>query len=144
MHPFRFFASLASAFLIACGTEHADAPPPDFAKAFANLPLPPDPEFVSRSGSSDALQITLHSRLEVPQVVAYYRNALSRNNWRLVSHTENPDGSAVLYAEQKGPPLWVRISKSSRGGATVELTGAVIDAGKAVPAPTTSAPKSGT
>src|SRR5215210_565155 len=130
MHPFRFFALLASAFLIACGSEQPDSPPPGFAKAFANLPLPPDPEFVSRSGGSDALQITFHSPAEVPQVIAYYRQALTRNRWRLVSHTDNPDGSAVLYAEQEGPPLWVRISKSSRGGATVELTGAVIDAAK--------------
>jgi hypothetical protein len=130
MRPFRFCACVASAFLLACGSEHAEAPPPDFAKAFANLPLPPDPEFVSRSGSSDALQITFHSPVEVTQVIAYYRQALSRNSWRLVSHTENPDGSAVLYAEQKGPPLWVRISKSSKGGTTVELTGAVIGSGK--------------
>jgi hypothetical protein len=132
MHPIRFFAGLTCAFLVACGSEQADSPPPDFAKAFANLPLPPDPEFVSRSGGADALQIT------------FYRQVLTRNNWRLVNQTENPDGSAVLYAEQKGPPLWVRISKSSRGGTTVELTGAVIDPDKTMPAPAGTTPKSGT
>jgi hypothetical protein len=144
MHPIRFFAGLTCAFLVACGSEQADSPPPDFAKAFANLPLPPDPEFVSRSGGADALQITFYSPAQVPQVIAYYRQVLTRNNWRLVNQTENPDGSAVLYAEQKGPPLWVRISKSIRGGTTVELTGAVIDPDKTMPAPAGTTPKSGT
>ncbi|MFL5401561.1 MAG: hypothetical protein ACJ8BF_01960 [Gemmatimonadales bacterium] len=125
-----------SLFLLACGSEPRESQPPDFAKAFANLPLPPEPDFVSRSGSSDALQITFHSTSDVAQVAEYYRKALSRNNWRLVSNTKNPDGSVVLYAEQKGPPLWVRVSKSDRGGATVELTGAVIDPAKSLPAGT--------
>jgi hypothetical protein len=144
MPLFRHSLTLACLLLLACGSESPKSTPPDFAKAFANLPLPPNPEFVSRSGSSDALQITFHSPMDVAKVREYYSQALSRNNWRLVSNTRNPDGSTVLYAEQKGPPLWVRISKSDRGGATVELTGAVIDPARSMPPAPASSPKPGT
>jgi hypothetical protein len=144
MRAFLYGSAAAALFLLACGSEPRNSAPPEFAKAFANLPLPPSPEFVSRSGSPDALQITFHSSMDADQLRDYYSQALSRNNWRLVSNIKNPDGSMVLYAEQKGPPLWVRISKSDRGGATVELTGAVIDPAKSAPAQSTAPSKPGT
>jgi hypothetical protein len=81
---------------------------------------------VSRSGSADALQITLRTPLEEEKVTEYYRTVLTRGNWRLVSDIRNPDGSTALYAEQDGPPLWVRITKlPDRPGTMVQLTGAV-------------------
>jgi hypothetical protein len=117
---------LAAAFLLACGSEPRAPEPPPFTKAFSNLPLPPNPEFVSRSGSADALQITLRTPLDQERVTQYYRAALTRGNWRLVSDIRNSDGSTALYAEQDGPPLWVRISKlTDRPGTMVQLTGAV-------------------
>jgi hypothetical protein len=125
--------SVISLFVLGCGSEPRDSPPPNLTKAFTNLPLPPQPELVSRTGSADALQVTFRSPVDVAQVTEYYRKILSQNQWRLVSDTKNPDGSTVLYAEQKGPPLWVRISKSDRGGSTVELTGAVTDPTQSMP-----------
>jgi hypothetical protein len=112
--------------LLACGSEPRPPKPPDFAKAFSHLPLPPDPEFVSRGGSEDALQITVRSPADVARVTDYYRNTLSQGNWRLVSDIKNSDGSTALYAEHDGPPLWVRIWKpTDQPGTMVQLTGAV-------------------
>jgi hypothetical protein len=64
--------------------------------------------------------------MEQEKVADYYRAVLTRGNWRLVSDIKNPDGSTALYAEQDGPPLWVRISKlTDRPGSLVQLSGAV-------------------
>jgi hypothetical protein len=117
---------LAGGFLLACGSEPRAPELPRFNEAFSTLPLPPNAEFVSRSGSSDALQITLRTPEDPEKVAGYYRAMLTRGNWRLVSDLKNPDGATVLYAEQDGPPLWVRISKpTDRPGSLVQLTGAV-------------------
>ena len=128
MPSFRLLLSLAGVVLFACRSQPRDSQPaqPAFAKAFSNLPLPRDPELVSRAGSTDALQLTLHSPAGVDEVTEYYRTVLSNTPWRLVSDRKNPDGSTVLYAEHNGPPLWVRIWKLGDRGTMVELTGAVI------------------
>ena len=116
----------AAVFLLACGSEPRAPKPPEVTKAFSHLPLPPNPEFVSRGGSEDALQITIRTPADVALVTNYYRNTLSQGNWRLVSDTKSPDGSTALYAEHDGPPLWVRIWKpSDQTGTMVQLTGAV-------------------
>ena len=113
---------------MACRSQPRDSQSaqPAFAKAFSNLPLPREPELVSRAGSADALQLTVHSPAGVDEVTEYYRTVLSNTPWRLVSDRRNPDGSTVLYAEHNGPPLWVRIWKLGDRGTMVELTGAVI------------------
>ena len=115
---------------------------------FPDLPLPPDARFVSRAGSADALQLTLFSPAKVGLVTDYYRNRLSKGKWRLVSDIKRPDGSLALYAEQDGPPLWVRIwPTSDSAGTMVELAGALVAKGKGVavdsvsPAGSTTAPK---
>lgn len=128
MPSFRQILSIAGVVLLACRSEPRDSQPPQpaFARAFSNLPLPRDPELVSRAGSADALQLTVHSPAGVDEVTEYYRTVLSNTPWRLVSDRKNPDGSTVLYAEHNGPPLWVRIWKLGDRGTMVELTGAVI------------------
>ena len=130
MLPFRHLLSVTGLLLLACRADspNSKAPtPPEFAKAFSNLPLPPNPEFVSRTGSADALQLTIHSPAGADVVTEYYRNVFSHAPWRLVSDAKNSDGSTVLYAEHNGPPLWVRIWKLGDRGTMVELTGAVIE-----------------
>jgi hypothetical protein len=60
-------------------------------------------------------------------VEAYYRALLTKSGWRLVNDMRDRDGSVVLLAQQKGPPLWVRIKSTDDSNATmVELTGAVL------------------
>lgn len=127
MPSLKTWLTAASVLFVGCGSESRPPETPDFAAAFSNLPLPPAPQLVSRSGSTDALQLTLRSPATPSQLADYYRDVLSKGNWRLVSDTKNRDGSIVLYAEQKGPPLWVRIWKpANAGGSLVQLTGAVV------------------
>jgi hypothetical protein len=117
----------ACVLLLACGSEPRNPKPPDLGAAFSNLPLPREPELVSQTGSADALQLTVHSSADMAEVTEYYRNVLSSGDWRLVSDSKNADGSVALYAEQNGPPMWVRIWKpNNRSGTMVQLTGAVI------------------
>jgi hypothetical protein len=127
MPRMRAWLQAAGVVLAACGSEPRAPKPPEFAEAFSSLPLPPNPEFVSRAGGAGALQITVRTPAEMAQVADYYRNVLTRGNWRLVSDIKSADGSTALYAEHDGPPLWVRIWKpTDRSGTMVQLTGAVV------------------
>ena len=110
--------------LVAC--KDKDPHTPKVSQVFPNLPLPPNASVVSKSGGSDALQITLISSAKAKDVETYYRAILSRNGWRLVNDMRDRDGSVVLLAERNGPPLWVRIKSTDDSVATmVELAGAV-------------------
>jgi hypothetical protein len=128
MPSFRHVLGPFCVLLLACGP---DAPPavksPDTFTVFPNLPLPPGAKFVSRAGSSDALQITMFSPGEATQVVEYYRDVLSKGRWRLVSDQKKPDGKVVLYAEQDGPPIWISVwPTTDSAGTMVQLAGAVV------------------
>jgi hypothetical protein len=142
MPSHRLFFSVACAVLLACGSESPPAAkPPSTFTVFPNLPLPPGAQFVSRAGSADALQITFFSPSETAGVVDYYRGALSKGRWRLVSDVKKPDGSVVLYAEQDGPPIWVRVwPTTDRAGTMVELAGAVVGKDSAPPEQPASKP----
>lgn len=127
MPPPKYFFSVVCAVLLACGSESPRPKPPDTFTVFPNLPLPPGAKFISRAGSADALQITLFSPTGAAEVIEYYRDVLSKGKWRLVGDAKKPDGSVVLYAEQDGPPMWVRIWPTTDGAGTmVELAGAVV------------------
>jgi hypothetical protein len=123
----RVWLGLAAAAILACESEPPPPTPPAFARAFSHLPLPPNPQVISRAGSADALQLTVFSPIETARVADYYRTQLTKGNWRLVSDIKSPDGATALYAEHDGPPLWVRIWKANdRPGTMVQLTGAVV------------------
>jgi hypothetical protein len=126
--PFsRLFFSAMCAVLLGCSSEPRTPKPPSTFEVFPNLPLPPAAQVVSRAGSEDALQITLLSSARPDQVTDYYRGVLSKGKWRLISDLKKPDGTVVLYAEQDGPPMWVRIwPTSDKQGTMVELAGAVV------------------
>jgi hypothetical protein len=97
------------------------------ADALPNLPLPPRASFVSRTGGPDALQISLRTPENMEAVAAYYRRVLRKDGWTLVNDANDQEGAIVLYAQQKGPPLWVRIRPAEDGAGTlVDLTGAVV------------------
>lgn len=127
----RLYLSLACALLLGCGTESPPPKPPDAFAVFPDLPLPPEARLVSRTGGADALQLTLFSPTKAEVVTQYYRDRLSKGRWRLVGDVKRPDDAVALYAEQDGPPLWVRIwPTSDSAGTMVELTGAVVGKGK--------------
>jgi hypothetical protein len=111
--------------LAACERDPRPPTPPDFAEVFPNLPLPPNPTLVSRAGGEDALQITIRSPAPVDQVESYYRTLFKQKGWRLVNDARDGEGGTVLFVEQDGPPLWVRIRKAEGGSGTlVDLAGA--------------------
>lgn len=125
MNSTKIWAAVAVLALVACKDKAPELP--KISQVFPNLPLPPQASVVSRSGSPEALQLTLMSPFKVQEVEAYYRQVLSRNGWRLVNDMRDRDGSVVLLAEQDGPPLWVRIKSTSDSAATmVELSGALM------------------
>ena len=69
---------------------------------------------------------------------AYYRHLFKREGWRLVNDAKDPEGAVVLFAEQNGPPLWVRIRSAEDGhGTLVDLRrgGAEEDSAAAEPSP---------
>jgi hypothetical protein len=126
--PFsRQFLGAICTLLVACGSEPQPPKPPSAFEVFTDLPLPPAAQFVSRTGSEDALQIRLLSATGPDDVIGYYREVLSKGKWRLISDVKKSDGSVVLYAEQDGPPMWVRIwPTSDKRGTMIELAGAVV------------------
>jgi hypothetical protein len=128
MPSLRHVLSVFSLLLLACGSDAAPpAKSPSTFAVFPNLPLPPGAKFVSRAGSSDALQITMFSPSEAPEVVKYYRDVLSKGRWRLVSDQKKPDGKVILYAEQDGPPIWISVwPTTDSAGTMVQLAGAVL------------------
>lgn len=93
-------------------------------QAMPNLPLPPNAEYVSRSGSADALQLVFQSAATPEFVVGYYRDVFSNGGWNLVSDLRQPDSTQVLYAEQSGRPMWVRIKPTGQT-TRIELMGAI-------------------
>jgi hypothetical protein len=98
----------------------------ELSEALPNIPLPPEVSFVGRSGGPDALQLTMRSPVSVDSVANYYRGVFKTGNWKLVNDAKDAEGATVLFARQKGPPLWVRIQAADSGGSTIELSGAVL------------------
>jgi len=125
MIPSKIRVLLLCAALAACADKR-----PTTAKmsdALPNLPLPPDASFVDRSGGPDVLQVTVRTPAGAEAVAAYYRRILKTGGWKLVNDAKDKDGATVLLAEQKGPPLWVRIQPADDGhGTLVQLSGAIL------------------
>jgi hypothetical protein len=122
-----FALSLAAS---ACGRD-SEPKPPKFAEVLPNVPLPPQATFVSKSGGADALQLTVRSPARADVVAAYYRNLFKRDGWRLVNDAKDQEGAVVFFAEQDGPPLWVRIRNAEDGrGSLVDLAGARVTRAK--------------
>jgi hypothetical protein len=125
MTPTKIRWLVLSVALAAC----ADKAPksPKLSDALPNIPLPPQASFVGRSGGADALQVTVHSPAAPDAVANYYRAVFKTGNWKLVNDAKDAEGATVLFAQQNGPPLWVRIHPAADGGgSTVELSGAVL------------------
>ena len=115
------------ALLVACSSEPPPPKLPASVTVFPNLLLPPSAQFVSRSGNEETLQIRLLSAKKVDEITKYYRDLLNGKGWRLISDVKKSDGSVMLYAEQDGPPIWVKIwPTSDKLGTLVELSGAVV------------------
>jgi hypothetical protein len=117
---------LAVLVLAACsGEQKIDIP--QLAEVMPVVPLPPDSRLVGRVGSDEALQFTFLSRYSQEDMVSTYRGMFTAAPWTFISDAEAPDGAVILYVENDGIPLWVRITRTSGApGSTVQLSGALI------------------
>jgi hypothetical protein len=120
-------ARLALIALVSLSACKAAPPRAKLSETLPHIPMPPNAEVLSSSGSEDALQVRFRSPLQPDQVAAYYREVLKSPPWKLVKDDTDPDGGIVLYAEQNGPPLWVTIRKAEGArGSLVDLAGAKV------------------
>lgn len=125
MIPSRIRWLVLALVLAACGDKTPKTP--KLSEALPNIPLPPQASFVGRSGGPDALQVTVRSPAGADAVAKYYRGVFKTGNWKLVNDAKDSEGATVLFAQQNGPPLWVRIRPAAEGGGSiVELSGAVL------------------
>ncbi|MGH7701698.1 MAG: hypothetical protein ACREMO_01270 [Gemmatimonadales bacterium] len=130
MKPLRISLILALAALASCSPD-SSGKLPKVSEALPELPLPPNPKLVSKSGGEDVLQITVSTPIAPEQAAAYYRRILGQGIWRLVADSKTPDHGFSLYAERAGPPLWVTIRPAADGpGSLVDLTGALVDSAR--------------
>jgi hypothetical protein len=124
MIPSKIRWLLLCAILAACADKTPKVAKLD--EALPNIPLPPQPSFVGRSGGPDALQVMVRSPAPPDSVANYYRGVFKTGHWKLVNEAKDAEGATVLLAHQNGPPLWVRIQPADGGGSMVELSGAVV------------------
>lgn len=117
---------LALGLVTLTGCRDEPPPSPRMSEAMPNLPIPPLATVVGRAGGDDALQITFRSTLSPDSMADYYRRVLTSGEWNLMSDTRNRDGSIALYAERKGPPLWVTIRRDSTGAGTLLTLGGAV------------------
>jgi hypothetical protein len=137
MIPTKIRWLVLCAALVACGDKAPKMA--QLNQALPNIPLPPEAKFVGRSGGPDALQVTVRSPVAPDAVANYYRAVFKTGNWKLVNEAKDADGATVLFAQQNGPPLWVRILPADEGsGSIVELSGAVLSKADSVPTKPTS------
>lgn len=101
---------------------------PELPAAFANLPTPPNAQFIGRSGGADVLMLTFSSPLEPDSVVNYYRQMFTRDTiYHLLGDNKGATGEEAFYVESSKRPMWVRVRPNAGGvGSVVELTGAVV------------------
>jgi hypothetical protein len=117
---------LAVLVLGACsGEQKIDMP--ELGEVMPIIPLPPSSRLIGRVGSDEALQLTFLSTLSQEDMAALYRGTFTDATWTFISDAKSPDGAIVLYVENDGIPLWVRITRTSGApGSTVVLSGALV------------------
>lgn len=126
MIPTKIRWLVLCAALVACGDKAPKMA--QLNQALPNIPLPPEAKFVGRSGGPDALQVAVRSPASPEDVANYYRAVFKTGDWKLVNEAKDAEGATVLFAQQNGPPLWVRILPANDGsGTVVELSGAVLN-----------------
>jgi hypothetical protein len=123
----RYLLTLACVVVAAGCDRPKPVKTPDLAEALPDVFLPRQFSFVSRSGSEDALMLTVRTPEKMDQVADHYRYLLTRDPWKLEGDTRDAEGAIALYATRQGPPLWIRITHDTAFNATlVQLTGAVV------------------
>ena len=141
------FAVLAAAVLVGCTPDRPKLP--SLPAAFATLPLPPDPEFLSQTGSEDALMFTFRSPHAADTVAAYYNGLfVSDTGFKVKNSNTGTSGEHAYYIEYRRRPMWIRIRpEGGSGGSIIELRGAVVsvaDTASVIKAPDLDTMRNGT
>ena len=93
------------------------------SQVLPNIPLPPDPEPLVKEIGTNAMQFLIASKIKPDSVVAYYRQILSADPFRLIN--ERTSGKTTsFYAEQDGPSIWITVSPNGTEGSLVVIAGA--------------------
>lgn len=119
-------AVLLVVLLAACGDREPAPTLPQLGEAFSTVITPPNGALVSRSGSSDALELTFQSGVSASRVAEFYRGQFSREGWRILSDIADTAGVVAMHVEWDATrqPMWVRIQPVGNGS-TINLVGAV-------------------
>jgi hypothetical protein len=120
------FAMLAAAVLVGCTPDRPKLP--SLPAAFATLPLPPDPEFLTQTGGEDALMFTFRSIHPADTVAMYYgRMFAADTGYKVLNTNTGTLGEYAYYIEYHRRPMWIRIRpEAGSEGSIIELTGAVV------------------
>ena len=129
----RVLSSLLVMLALAACSAEQKVDTPELADVMPIVPLPPDSRSVGAVGSEEALQFTFMSQHSQEDMATYYRRMFTTPPWTLISDAKTPDGGVILYVENDGTPLWVRIVRTSGApGTTIQLSGALISRDRAL------------
>jgi hypothetical protein len=119
---------LTAAQLGACQSAKPSEEAPKVAglEMLPNLPLPPDGSVLTSQSSADAMQVIAVSPQRVDSVVAYYRDFLAKEPFRLINES-TADSTTSFYVEQEGPSLWITVQRNGDSGSMVVIAGAATD-----------------
>lgn len=124
--PLRILSCLLSiAAVAACSSQSKDEQPPiAAAKAFTNVPLPPDGQPLGSQGGSEALQLLVSTPHAADTVLTYYRGVLAKPPYQLINESTAGDTTTFYVTSGDEQPMWIRVERLTAGGTMVRIVGA--------------------
>jgi len=127
MRTTLLLALLGAAAVVACEKRGQADPRPIVSRALRGVLVYPLSTEVSIAAGTDAGQATLTTVDSLPQVAAWFRQALKLNGWTLQSDQMGRDGTITMYAEQDKRPLWITLKGNVGGpGTTYTVIGGIV------------------
>ncbi len=127
MRTTLLLALLGAAAVVACEKRGQADPRPIVSRALRGVLVYPLSTEVSIAAGTDAGQATLTTVDSLPQVAAWFRQALKLNGWTLQSDQMGRDGTITMYAEQDKRPLWITLKANVGGpGTTYTVIGGIV------------------
>jgi hypothetical protein len=81
---------------------------------------------VTVAAGEEAAELTLTSPDSVAVIVAWFRQALPLNGWKVERVTPGRGGEMTLYAQQGDRPLWITLRPNvGAAGTTYTMVGAI-------------------
>jgi hypothetical protein len=123
----RLVVTLALALSVACGdgprspaSDTATKPDSTAVFAFRNVPLMPGASFMVSTPGGNVAEAKLHMAVAPDSVANYYRLALLRRGWQIVTDVRTQDGGVTIYARAADRrPVWLMIERDPAGRGTL-------------------------